>query len=306
MSRGAGRERLDNLLMERFPELSRSRARAEIMAGRVSVEGRLCSKPGMLYPRGAQITLEEPRQRYVSRGGEKLAGALEDLELSVEGLTVLDAGASTGGFTDCLLQHGARRVIALDVGYGQLDWSLRRHPRVHVMERFNVRRLRAQDLPEAPDLAVIDLSFISLKLVLPVLRETAVPALLALVKPQFEVGRSEAGRGKGVIRDPRLHRAVLLELVQFACAAGYCTAGLSFSRLPGPRGNLEFFLYLKERGGGKSSGSEDDGAGVRDSGAESDSGSVRDSGAESACSCPPDLEKAVAAVVEAAHRIPAK
>ena len=185
MKKRQGRERLDLLLLERFPGLSRNRVRA-----------------GMLYPRDAQITLLEPGQRYVSRGGFKLAGALDDLGLAVEGRTVLDVGASTGGFTDCLLQRGAGRVIALDVGYGQLDWSLRHHPQVTVMERFNIRHLRPQDLAEMPDLAVIDLSFISLKLVLPVLRENGIPVILALVKPQFEVGRSEAGKGKGVIRDP--------------------------------------------------------------------------------------------------------
>lgn len=262
--------RLDLLLMERYPELSRSRARGEIMAGRVLVEGRLASKPGMLYPCGARITLLEPEQRYVSRGGVKLAGALDDLALEVEGLVVLDVGASTGGFTDCLLQRGAAGVIALDVGYGQLDWKLRRHPQVTVMERFNVRRLKAQDLPQRPHLAVIDISFISLKPVLPVLGETGIPALLALVKPQFEVGRSEAGKGRGVIRDPRLHEAVLQDLTAFACAAGYCTAALAFSRLPGPRGNVEFFLHLKSPAG--------------------------------ACSCPPGMAADIAAVVDAAHR----
>ena len=188
--------------MEHFPGISRSRARAEIMSGRVLVEGQVCSKPGLLYPRDAEILLLEPRRRYVSRGGFKLAGALDDLGLTVEGFTVLDVGASTGGFTDCLLQHGARRVIALDVGYGQLDWALRRHPQVTVLERYNIRHLRPQDLPVAPDLAVVDLSFISLKLVLPVLKENRLPAILALVKPQFEVGRSEASRGGGLSAIP--------------------------------------------------------------------------------------------------------
>lgn len=243
------RERLDLLVMERFPGISRSRARAEIMSGQVLVKGQVCSKPGMLYPRDVELILLEARPRYVSRGGVKLAGALADLELTVEGLSVLDVGASTGGFTDCLLQHGARRVIALDVGYGQLDWDLRRHPRVTVLERYNIRHLRPQDLPGTPDLAVVDLSFISLKLVLPVLKENRLPALLALVKPQFEVGRSEASRGKGVIRDPRLHRSVLRDLVSFACETGYCAAALSYSRLPGAKGNLEYFIYWKLRGG---------------------------------------------------------
>ncbi len=270
MKKRQGRERLDLLLLERFPGLSRNRVRAEIMSGRVLVEGQVCSKPGMLYPRDAQITLLEPGQRYVSRGGFKLAGALDDLGLAVEGRTVLDVGASTGGFTDCLLQRGAGRVIALDVGYGQLDWSLRHHPQVTVMERFNIRHLGPQDLAEMPDLAVIDLSFISLKLVLPVLRENGIPVILALVKPQFEVGRSEAGRGKGVIRDPHLHRAVLRDLIGFACDAGYCAAALTFSRLPGPRGNLEFFIYLKISDGG--------------------------------CSCPVEIEEEISEVVNRAHR----
>lgn len=264
------RRRLDLLLQERFPQFSRSRARAEIMAGRVLVEGKVCAKPGMFYPRDAQITLLEPRQRYVSRGGEKLAGALNDLRLSVEGLTVLDVGASTGGFTDCLLQRGAGRVIALDVGYGQLDWKLRHHPQVTLMERFNIRHLRPQDLPEVPDLAVVDLSFISLKLVLPVLRENGIPLVLALVKPQFEVGRAEAGKGKGVIRDPRLHRAVLQELIEFACDGGYCASALTFSRLPGPRGNLEFFVLWERSDGG--------------------------------CSCRREMEAEIADVVSRAHR----
>ncbi len=270
MNKKQDRRRLDLLLTERYPALSRSRARGEIMSGRVLVEGRISSKPGMLYPRDARITLLEPQQRYVSRGGVKLAGALDDLALEVKGLTVLDVGASTGGFTDCLLQRGAARVIALDVGYGQLDWKLRRHPQVTVMERFNIRRLRAQDLPHKPHLAVIDLSFISLRPALPVLKEAGLPALLALVKPQFEVGRSEADRGRGVIRDPRLHRAVLHDLAEFACADGYCTTALTFSRLPGPRGNLEFFLHLKSGAG--------------------------------ACRCLPGIAAEISGIVEAAHR----
>ncbi len=267
--REGGRRRLDILLTERYPGISRNRARSEIMSGRVHVEGRPCSKPGMLYPRDARITLLEPQRRYVSRGGIKLAGALDDLEINVEGLTILDVGASTGGFTDCLLQRGADRIIALDVGYGQLDWALRRHPQVTVMERFNIRHLKPQDLPTIPSLAVIDLSFISLRLVLPVLKESSIPGLLALVKPQFEVGRRDAGRGKGVIRDPRLHKAVLHDLTAFACSTGYCTAAITFSHLPGPRGNLEFFIHLKLSGG--------------------------------ACSCPADLEEKISAAVKRAH-----
>lgn len=244
------RARLDLLLMERYPGISRSRARAEIISGRVLAGGKVCSKPGTIYPRETEISLREPEVRYASRGGFKLAGALADLGLTVAGLSVLDVGASTGGFTDCLLQHGARRVIALDVGYGQLAWTLRRHPQVTVLERCNIRHLRPQELPWAPDLAVVDLSFISLKLVLPVLKEHRLPAILALVKPQFEVGRKEADRGRGVIRDPRLHCAVLQELTEFACQTGYCTGAMSFSRLPGPRGNLEYFVCWSRRESG--------------------------------------------------------
>ncbi|HOB87245.1 MAG TPA: TlyA family RNA methyltransferase [Bacillota bacterium] len=241
------RARLDELLVERSLAPSRSRARAEIMAGRVLVEGQVCDKPGALVSREAFIQLREPANPYVSRGGLKLEGALEELGLSVEGLIVLDVGASTGGFTHCLLEKGALHVIALDVGFGQLDWRLRRDPRVTVMERFNVRHLQPQQLPRTPDLATVDVSFISLRLVLPVLKAAGVDRVLALVKPQFEAGRAEASRGRGVIRDPAVHRAVLLELVEFARGQGYYCAGLVPSRWPGPRGNREFFLYLTVR-----------------------------------------------------------
>ncbi|MEW5784906.1 MAG: TlyA family RNA methyltransferase [Bacillota bacterium] len=240
--------RLDILLVERCPELTRNRARAEIMAGRVRVNGRICDKPGTLVNREAPLELLLPENPYVSRGGLKLAGALEDLDLDVEHLAVLDIGASTGGFTDCLLSKGARHVYALDVGHGQLDWRLRRHGQVTVMERFNVRHLQRRHLPEIPDLATVDVSFISLKLVLPVLHELAVAAVLTLVKPQFEAGRVQAGKGRGVIRDPALHRVILLEIIQAACRAGYCYSGLAASRWPGPRGNREFFLYGRRRG----------------------------------------------------------
>jgi 23S rRNA (cytidine1920-2'-O)/16S rRNA (cytidine1409-2'-O)-methyltransferase len=240
------------------------------MAGRVLVDGRVCDKPGELISREAAVTLLEPENPFVSRGGLKLEGALRDLSIAVEGLVILDVGASTGGFTDCLLQKGARRVYALDVGYGQLAWRLRNHPQVVVMERFNIRLLERRDLPETPAMAVVDVSFISLKLVLPVLCAVGINAVLALVKPQFEAGRNKAARGRGVIRDPAVHRAVLLDLISFACRNGYCCAGLAFSRRPGPRGNIEFFLYLTRPGG--------------------------------ACCCPVPIEAAVAAVVERSHR----
>ena len=235
--------RLDQILVERNPFLSRSRARAEIMAGRVLVKGQVCDKPGARVSPDAAVVLRRPENPYAGRGGLKLDGALRDLDISVEDMVVLDVGASTGGFTDCLLQKGARRVYALDVGYGQLAWKLRRHPQVTVLERFNIRRLRRGYLPEIPGLAVVDVSFISLKLVIPVLHSAGIPAVMALAKPQFEAGRKEAGKGRGVIRDPAVHRAVLSDLIDFARGAGYSLSGLTFSRLPGPRGNLEFFLY---------------------------------------------------------------
>jgi 23S rRNA (cytidine1920-2'-O)/16S rRNA (cytidine1409-2'-O)-methyltransferase len=268
----AAPRRLDLLLVERYPDLSRSRVQGEIMAGRVRVNGRVCDKPGSLVSPDAQVELSTPDNPYTGRGGLKLEGALEDLNLDVQDLVVLDAGASTGGFTDCLLQKGARRVYAIDVGYGQLAWTLRQDPRVTVMERFNIRNLKPEHLPEAPHLAVSDVSFISLKLVIPVLRAAGVPALLALIKPQFEAGRAQADKGRGVIRDPGAHRAVLLDLIEFACRAGYCCSGLTFSRRPGPRGNLEFFAHWIDARGGP-------------------------------CLCPAEPAGLIQTVVEQAHRI---
>ncbi len=213
------------------------------MAGRVKVGGRICDKPGTAVAPEAPVDLIEPCCPYVSRGGLKLEKALSELELTVNNRVVLDVGASTGGFTDCLLQHGARLVYALDVGYGQLNYRLRNDGRVVVMERFNVRYLEPDDLPVVPDLATVDVSFISLKLVLPVFHRAGLPAVLALIKPQFEVGRDQASRGKGVIRCAKLHRSVLNELTGSAVEWGYRTAGLTFSRLSGPKGNIEFFAY---------------------------------------------------------------
>lgn len=241
----SSRVRLDLLLVERGLYPSRARARAAIMAGRVKVEGRVYDKPGTTFLREAPIELILPDHPYVSRGGIKLETALSDLGLKVEGQVVLDVGASTGGFTDCLLKHGARTVYALDVGYGQLDYRLRNDARVVVLERFNVRYLKPDVLPVVPDLATVDVSFISIKLVLPVLRKAGLPAVLALIKPQFEAGRIEVSRGRGVIRSVKIHRSILRDLTGYAALQGYRTAGLTFSRLPGPKGNLEFFAYWK-------------------------------------------------------------
>ncbi len=217
------------------------------MAGRVKVDGTVCDKVGTLVSEDAATEILTPANPFVSRGGLKLAGALDRLSINVEDLTVLDVGASTGGFTDCLLQKGARFVYALDVGYGQLDWKLRNNPKVAVMERANIRLLKPQDLPAAPDLAVVDVSFISLILVIPVLFKINIPRLLLLVKPQFEVGRAEADRGGGVIRSSQLHSDVLREIITFLRETGYCVKGVCYSSLPGPKGNIEFFIYAQLR-----------------------------------------------------------
>lgn len=232
------KERLDQLLVRR--ELAESRAQAQrlIRAGEVRVAGQVVDKPGTLMPLDAPISLAE-RPRFVGRGGEKLDAALSRFALDVAGLVVADVGASTGGFTDCLLQRGARRVYAIDVGYGQLDWGLRNDPRVVVMERTNARHL--DRLPEPVDLTTIDVSFISLGLILPrVVGWLGVGGqVVALIKPQFEAGRHEVGRG-GVVRDPVVHRRVLERVVETAEGLGFGLQGLTASPLLGPAGNREF------------------------------------------------------------------
>lgn len=247
MTYSTKKKRLDILLTEYRPDFSRSRVQAEIMAGRVMADGKVIDKPGTMIAAEAVISLLEPENPYVSRGGLKIEGALETLAIDVNGLKVLDIGASTGGFTDCLLSRGAASVYALDVGYGQLAQSLRNDHRVVVIERYNVRNLREKDLPDKPDLATVDVSFISLKKVLPVLANLRIPAVLALVKPQFEAGRADADRGGGVIRDPNVHRRVLVNLIEFACQSGYCCHDITYSKWPGPKGNVEYFIYLTYR-----------------------------------------------------------
>ncbi len=237
--------RLDLLLQENYPELSRTRLQAEIMAGRVFINGKRYDKPGVLVDPASSLVILKPENPYVSRGGIKLEGALKSFSLDVNDLTILDVGASTGGFTDCLLQKGAKKVIALDVGYGQLDLKLRSDPRVIVMERCNIRNLHPQDLPQIPHIAVVDVSFISLSLVLPVLSKIKIPEIVALVKPQFEVGKADADRGGGVIRDPRLHRSVLEKTIKTANENGYTCVDVTYSPKPGPKGNIEYFIYLK-------------------------------------------------------------
>jgi 23S rRNA (cytidine1920-2'-O)/16S rRNA (cytidine1409-2'-O)-methyltransferase len=235
------KKRLDVLLVERGLAESRSQAQALVLAGRVPGH----AKAGEQVDDDTDLTISE-LPRFVSRGGEKLAHALAAFDISPSGLDCLDVGASTGGFTDVLLQAGARQVIALDVGYGQLHERLRSDPRVTVLERTNVRLLEA--LPFAPQLIVCDVSFISVRTALPPALALAVAGweAVVLVKPQFEAGRADVGRG-GVVRDPAVHRRVLLEVAEAALGFGGETAGVVHSGLPGPKGNREFFLHLLHR-----------------------------------------------------------
>lgn len=234
--------RLDNLLVERGLLESRSKARALIMAGKVRVEGQVVVKAGVQVSPEAKVTVESDPP-YVSRGGVKLAAALDEFKIDPAGAVCADVGASTGGFTDALLQWGARRVYAIDVGYGQLAWKLRQDERVIVMERTNARYLEA--LPDPIDLVTIDASFISLKLLLPaVIKWIAAPAqLVVLVKPQFEAGREQVGKG-GVVREAGVHRQVLAQNVAYAQQLGLEILGLMPSPITGPAGNHEFLLYL--------------------------------------------------------------
>jgi 23S rRNA (cytidine1920-2'-O)/16S rRNA (cytidine1409-2'-O)-methyltransferase len=242
------KRRLDALLAERGLFSSRSRAAASVMAGEVRVGPgeRRASKPGELVDAEERVSVAE-RPAFVSRGGIKLANALDAWELDVRGRRALDVGASTGGFSDCLLQRGARDVIAVDVGYGSLAWSLRNDPRVSVMERCNARELTPQMLPHAPDLAVVDVSFISLAKVLGAVLGCLAGRydVLALVKPQFEVGRGRVGKG-GVVRDADDRRAALVAVGEAALALGTAVLGYRSSGLPGPKGNRETFVWLAD------------------------------------------------------------
>jgi 23S rRNA (cytidine1920-2'-O)/16S rRNA (cytidine1409-2'-O)-methyltransferase len=242
--RRAGKQRADMLLTSRGLASSRAQAQALILAGRVRSGPVRVDKPGMLLPSEAPLEVAEGL-RYVGRGGHKLAGALGALGIQVRDRDALDVGASTGGFTQVLLEAGARRVIALDVGRGQLDWGLREDPRVTVLEGINARYLQPNDLPFLPSLAVVDVSFISLAAVLPAVVSCLVAGgeIVALVKPQFEVGRGRVGRG-GIVRDPALHFEVLRRLVTFAREHGWGVAGAERSSLVGAEGNVEFFLHL--------------------------------------------------------------
>ena len=245
------RRRIDTLLAERGLAGSRTSAAASVRAGRVRIgrDGPKATRPGQLVPKNAELHVESER-RYVSRGGPKLEHALDSLRMDVTGRSCLDVGASTGGFTDCLLRRAASRVIALDVGYGQLDWGLRNDPRVEVIERKNARGLAPGDLPYEPDFASIDVSFISLAKVLPAVASCLAPGgeILALVKPQFELGRGRA-RG-GVVRSAAERGEALLDVAEAAVRSGLAVKGFASSGLPGPKGNRETFIWCATSGEG--------------------------------------------------------
>lgn len=241
-----GRERIDKLMVQRQLAGSRERARALIMAGRVLVDDQPVDKAGAQVDQEASIRLKGEDIPYVSRGGLKLARALETFQVTAAGRTALDVGASTGGFTDCLLQEGARKVFAIDVGYGQLAWKLRHDQRVINLERTNIRYLTADQLDETPDLAVIDASFISLEKVLPSTTALVKPGsdIIALIKPQFEVGKGQVGKG-GVVRDPDQHAQVIEKIKLIAAQAGCQVVQLCESPILGTKGNREFLMHLR-------------------------------------------------------------
>ena len=244
--------RLDLLLVERGLAESRSLAQRLVMAGQVRVNGEMVLRAATTVTPDVRLEVEHG-PRFVSRGGDKLEAALQTFDVDISGHTCADVGASTGGFTDCLIQHGAIKVYAIDVGQGILDWKLRQDSRVTVMEKTNARYL--ERLPQAVEIITIDVSFISLKVLLPVVKNWYSPAanigqvsmgsMIALIKPQFEAGRQQVGRGKGVIRDPIIHRQVLLDILKYARLQGYVVRGLIRSPLTGPKGNAEFLAWLE-------------------------------------------------------------
>jgi 23S rRNA (cytidine1920-2'-O)/16S rRNA (cytidine1409-2'-O)-methyltransferase len=241
--------RLDQLLVEKGLAESREKARRLILAGQVLINGQPSPKPGQSLLPDCEIVLKEV-ERFVSRGGEKLEGAMQAFPISLTGKICLDIGSSTGGFTDCMLQHGAAKVYAVDVGTGQLHWKLREDPRVVVMEGVNARYLTSADLPEPADFASIDTSFISLTSILPAVKQLLKPGgeIVSLIKPQFEAGKEEVNKGRGVITDPAIHEAVVSKIRKFGTEElGLEWLGLSTSPLKGPKGNIEFLAYWRKQ-----------------------------------------------------------
>lgn len=242
-----GKTRLDVLLVERGLQESRQKAQATIMSGLVFVDGQRVDKAGTAVSPEASVEIRGHALRYVSRGGLKLEKAMTTFGLTLEGKTCADIGASTGGFTDCMLQNGAQKVYAVDVGYGQLDWKLRTDPRVVCMERTNARYLTREQIPDPLDFASIDVSFISLKLIFPALFQLLKEDghIACLIKPQFEAGREKVGK-KGVVRDPAVHLEVLENFMVHAKESNFTVLGITYSPIRGPEGNIEYLGYLKK------------------------------------------------------------
>lgn len=238
--------RLDVLVHQRSLAASREKAQAMIQAGQIMVDGQRMDKPGSLVAEEADVQVHGEKPRYVSRGGLKLEKALEYFKVDFQDKVVLDVGASTGGYTDCALQNGAKRVYAVDVGYGQLDWTLRNNPRVVNLERTNIRYISSQELPEMVDIITIDVSFISTAMVFPAVRPWLQKdgQVICLVKPQFEAGRDKVGKN-GVVRNPQVHMEVIEKVLNYAASQDLYFKALTYSPLKGPKGNIEFLLLLE-------------------------------------------------------------
>ncbi len=247
------KKRLDILVTERGLAASRERAKRLIMEGKVFVDGQREDKPGMTFAEDCEVTLKGEDMPYVSRGGYKLEKAMKTFPLALTGNVCMDIGASTGGFTDCMLQNGAARVYSVDVGYGQFAWSLRTDPRVVCMEKTNVRYLTEKEIPEPLDFASCDVSFISLSKVLPAAYNLLKQGgqMVCLIKPQFEVGKDKVGK-KGVVREPSVHREVIAKVVEDVKVIGFTPLGLTFSPVKGPEGNIEYLIWLSKDRAGKS------------------------------------------------------
>lgn len=243
----AQKVRLDQYLTDNGFFESRTRAKAAIMAGQVLVKGQRVDKAGTMIDPASEVSVKGQHCPYVSRGGFKLEKAIQQFALNLQDDLVLDVGASTGGFTDCALQHGARQVYALDVGYGQLAWSLRQDPRVVVIERANIRHMTEEDLPTTFDLITIDVSFISLNIVIPASRRFLKPGgeMIALIKPQFEAGRERIGKN-GVVKEREVHQDVIEQVIRMVNTEGLQVQDLSFSPITGAEGNIEFLIYLRD------------------------------------------------------------
>lgn len=241
------KKRLDVLVFEKGFAESREKAKAVIMAGDIYVNNQKADKCGQSYDENADIEFRGKAPKYVSRGGLKLEKAIENFDIDLNGKTTMDIGASTGGFTDCMLKNGARKVYSIDVGYGQLAWKLRNDPRVVNLERTNMRKVTENEVPDKIDFFSIDVSFISLKLLLPVARELISDSAEAvcLIKPQFEAGREKVGK-KGVVRDPKVHIEVVESIYTFCLENGYSVLNLDFSPIKGPEGNIEYLIHIKK------------------------------------------------------------